>query len=89
MRKAAVNICKRYANFFDAMVFEKVNTESNGDEKFPVTPSFYPALHRLLTLRRNWGENHYGHDLQPGLYASLIREQDAGVSILKDPSLHG
>jgi len=37
------------------MVLKKVNTESNGDAKFPITPLFYPALHRLLTLRRNWG----------------------------------
>ena len=53
--QSCINVCKGYANFFDAMVLEKVNTEFNGDEKFLVTPSFYPALHRLLTLRRNWG----------------------------------
>jgi len=40
---------------FLCMVVEKVNIESNGDEKFLVTPSFYPTLHKLLTLRRNWG----------------------------------
>jgi len=28
---------------------------SNGDEKFLVTPLFYPSLPKLLTLRRNWG----------------------------------
>ncbi|KAJ8428557.1 LOW QUALITY PROTEIN: hypothetical protein Cgig2_000421 [Carnegiea gigantea] len=44
-------LCK----LFDAMVLEKVNTKSNGDEKFLVTPSFCPALHKLLTIRRNWG----------------------------------
>ena len=53
--KSCINVCKGYANFFDAMVLEKVNIESNGDEKFPVTPLFYLTLHRLLTLRRNWG----------------------------------
>ena len=53
--KSCINVCKGYANFLDAMVLEKVNTKSNGDEKFSVTPSFYPALHKLLTLRRNWG----------------------------------
>jgi len=53
--KSCINVCKGYANFFDAMVLEKVNTDSNGDEKFPITPSFYPAFHRLLTLGRNWG----------------------------------
>jgi len=51
--KSCINVCNGYANFFDAMVLEKVNTKSNGDEKFLVTPSFYPALHKLLTLRRN------------------------------------
>ncbi|KAJ8436512.1 hypothetical protein Cgig2_003210 [Carnegiea gigantea] len=51
--KSCINVCRDYANFFDAMVLEKVNTESNGDENFLVTPSFYPTLHRLLTLRRN------------------------------------
>jgi len=53
--KSCINVCRDYADFFDAMVLEKVNTEFNGDEKFLVTPSFYPAVHRLLTLRRNWG----------------------------------
>ncbi|KAJ8443572.1 hypothetical protein Cgig2_020659 [Carnegiea gigantea] len=32
--KSRINVCKDYANFFDAMVLEMVNTESNGDEKF-------------------------------------------------------
>ncbi|KAJ8424394.1 hypothetical protein Cgig2_006316 [Carnegiea gigantea] len=33
-QKSCINVCKGYANFFDAMVIEKVNTEFNGDEKF-------------------------------------------------------
>ncbi|KAJ8448608.1 LOW QUALITY PROTEIN: hypothetical protein Cgig2_010495 [Carnegiea gigantea] len=53
--KSCINVCRDHVNFFDAMILEKVNTQSNGDEKFLVIPSFYPALHRLLTLRRNWG----------------------------------
>ena len=31
--QSCINVCKGYANFFDAMVLEKVNTEFNGDEK--------------------------------------------------------
>ncbi|KAJ8421404.1 LOW QUALITY PROTEIN: hypothetical protein Cgig2_017481 [Carnegiea gigantea] len=53
--KSCINVCRDYANFFNAMVLEKVNMDSNGDKKFLVTPSFYPAPHKLLTLRRNWG----------------------------------
>ncbi|KAJ8421233.1 hypothetical protein Cgig2_027236 [Carnegiea gigantea] len=53
--KSCIDLCRGYANFFNAMVREKINTESNGDEKFVVTPSFYPVLHTLLTFRRNWG----------------------------------
>ncbi|KAJ8449171.1 hypothetical protein Cgig2_027173 [Carnegiea gigantea] len=51
--KSCINVCRGYVNPFYAMVLEKVNRESNGDEKFLVIWSFYPALHRLLTLRRN------------------------------------
>ncbi|KAJ8422819.1 hypothetical protein Cgig2_027521 [Carnegiea gigantea] len=53
--KSCINTYKGYVNFFDAMVLEKVNMESNGDGKFLVTPSFCPTLHKFLTLRRNWG----------------------------------
>ena len=53
--KSCINVRRGYSNFFDAMVLEKVNTESNRDEKFLATPSFYPSFHKLLSLKRNWG----------------------------------
>jgi len=53
--KSFINVCRGYANFIDAVVLEKVNTESDGDEQFLAMPSFYLALRRLLTLKTNWG----------------------------------
>ena len=50
--KSCINVCRDYANFFDVMVLEKVNTESNGDEKFLVTPSFYPCWLILSVNKR-------------------------------------
>jgi len=34
---------------------EKINTELRGEERYLVEDEFYPALHRLLMARRNWG----------------------------------
>jgi len=34
---------------------QKVNTELHEEERYPVEDEFYPALHRLLTARKNWG----------------------------------
>ncbi|KAJ8425068.1 LOW QUALITY PROTEIN: hypothetical protein Cgig2_004292 [Carnegiea gigantea] len=46
----------RVMQTFSMSWFLKRSTRSlNGDENFFITPSFYPALHKLLTLRRNWG----------------------------------
>ncbi|KAJ8444126.1 hypothetical protein Cgig2_005807 [Carnegiea gigantea] len=52
--KSCIKVCKGYTNFFNPIVLEKVNMDSNRDEKFLVTPSFYPAFHKLLILKRNW-----------------------------------
>ncbi|KAJ8424535.1 hypothetical protein Cgig2_025752 [Carnegiea gigantea] len=51
-----VNVSKNYENYFNAAVFEKVNTERRGPEIYPAEEEFYPTLHRLLTGRRNWRE---------------------------------
>jgi len=50
-----VDVGKDYENYFNATVLEKVNTERRGPEIYPIEEEFYPALHRLLATRRNWG----------------------------------
>ncbi|KAJ8443398.1 hypothetical protein Cgig2_018831 [Carnegiea gigantea] len=50
-----VDVGKDYKNYFNTAVLEKVNTERRGPEMYPTEGEFYPALHRLLTARRNWG----------------------------------
>ncbi|KAJ8420265.1 hypothetical protein Cgig2_014313 [Carnegiea gigantea] len=49
-----VDVSKDYENYFNATVLEKVNTGHRGPEIYPTEGEFYPALHRLLTARRNW-----------------------------------
>jgi len=50
-----VNVSKDYESYFNGSVLEKVNTERRGPEIYPTEGEFYPALHRLLTARSNWG----------------------------------
>ncbi|KAJ8428411.1 hypothetical protein Cgig2_024557 [Carnegiea gigantea] len=82
MRKVALMSAGVNANFFDAMILEKVNTEPNGDEKFLITPSFYPVLHRLVTLRRNWGVNFKFHGLSNFMVGAI--EWTESVNIYRD-----
>ncbi|KAJ8434538.1 hypothetical protein Cgig2_004304 [Carnegiea gigantea] len=49
-----VDVSKDYKNYFSAIVLEKINTKRRGPEIYPAEGEFYPALHRLLTARRNW-----------------------------------
>jgi len=48
-----VDVSRYYGNYFNTIVLQKVNTELRGEERYPVEGKFYPALHRLLTARRN------------------------------------
>jgi len=50
-----VDVSRDYENYFNATVLEKVNIERRGEERYLVEDKFYPALHRLITARRNWG----------------------------------
>ena len=50
-----VDVSKDYENYFNATVLEKVNIKHRGPEIYTVEEEFYPALHKLLTRRRNWG----------------------------------
>ncbi|KAJ8433132.1 LOW QUALITY PROTEIN: hypothetical protein Cgig2_004870 [Carnegiea gigantea] len=54
MMKTNVSI-KDYDNYFNATALEKVNTERRGPKIYPTKGEFSPALHKLLTTRRNWG----------------------------------
>ncbi|KAJ8441383.1 hypothetical protein Cgig2_009091 [Carnegiea gigantea] len=78
--KSCINVCMGYVNFIDAMVLEKVNIESNGDEQFLATPSFYPALHRLLTLKRNWSIDFKFQDLSNFMVGSFLHSWPFWVS---------
>ncbi|KAJ8430068.1 hypothetical protein Cgig2_028780 [Carnegiea gigantea] len=49
-----VDASKDYENYFNATVLEKVNTERHDPEIYPTEGELSPALHRLLTARRNW-----------------------------------
>ncbi|KAJ8427403.1 hypothetical protein Cgig2_030697 [Carnegiea gigantea] len=49
------DVSNDYENYFNATVLEKVNTEHRSPKIYPAGKKFYPALHRLLTERRNWG----------------------------------
>ena len=49
-----VDISKDYENYFNATVLEKVNIKHRGPEIYTTEEEFYPALHKLLTRRRNW-----------------------------------
>ncbi|KAJ8444879.1 hypothetical protein Cgig2_029810 [Carnegiea gigantea] len=50
-----IDVSKDYENYFNVTVLEKVNIERRGPEIYPTEGEFCPALHRLLTTRRNWG----------------------------------
>ncbi|KAJ8441382.1 hypothetical protein Cgig2_009090 [Carnegiea gigantea] len=80
--KSCINVYKGYTNLFDARVLDKVNIESKGDEKFLVTPSFYPALDRLLTLRRHWGVDFVFRDLSNFMVTSKVEDTFSAVKII-------
>ncbi|KAJ8426818.1 hypothetical protein Cgig2_022599 [Carnegiea gigantea] len=66
-----VDVSKDYENYFNATVFEKVDTERCGGEGYPAEDQFYPALHRLLTRRRNWGPLNF-YDKKPLKQAGIF-----------------
>jgi len=48
-----VDVSIDYGNYFNAMFRRRSTPNLMG--KYPVEDEFCPALHRLLTARRNWG----------------------------------